>query len=129
MKLAATANPAFAGFMTMPGKTMVKEDHMRNWQMLFGGAAVGVMVLTGCASKTSPADQDQLTQVQEYTQRTEQSAQAAQMAAEKAAEAAERAEAAANKAATAAELAAQRATEATDAAGKSTQAFEMGQMK
>jgi predicted RNA-binding protein associated with RNAse of E/G family len=101
---------------------------MRKWQILLGGAALGLMVISGCTSLT-PADRDLLNKALESGQVAAQQAQNAQASAGMASDAAARAEASADRAEAAAAAAEQSAAMAADSARKAEKAFEMGQMK
>jgi predicted RNA-binding protein associated with RNAse of E/G family len=102
---------------------------MRKWQILLGGAALGLMVMTGCTAQMTQADRDLLNQALESGQMAAQEAQKAQASAGMASDAAARAETAAERAETAAAAAEKSAAMAADSAMKCEKAFEMGQMK
>ena len=50
---------------------------MRKWQILLGGAALGLMVMTGCTARMTQADRDLLNQALESGQMAAQEAQKA----------------------------------------------------
>jgi len=102
---------------------------MRKWQLAIGGAALGLMALSGCAGQLSPDDRALLNQSLQTCQAAEQNAQIAQTAASTATDAADRAEKAAMRAERAANAAAESARLADESATKSGRAFEMGQRK
>ncbi len=102
---------------------------MRKWQIFLGGAALGLMVMTGCTAQMTQADRDLLNQALESGQMAAQQAQNAQAAAGMASDAAARAEASADRAEAAAAAAERSAAIAADSAKKAEKVFEMGQMK
>lgn len=102
---------------------------MRKWQIMLGGAALSVMVLSGCTAQLSATDREMLDKAVQSGQMSADYAQKAQASAGMASNAAMRSEEAAQRAEAAALQAEQSAADAQSSAEKAQRAFEMCQQK
>jgi membrane-bound lytic murein transglycosylase len=123
MDLTRTHNRVSLNTITKGGGTM------RKWQILMGGAALSVMVLSGCTAKLSATDREMLNKAAQSGQMAADYAQKAQASAGMASDAAMRADGAAQRAEDAAARAEQSAADAAASAKKAERAFEMCQKK
>lgn len=102
---------------------------MGKWQMILGGAALSVMVLSGCSAQLSATDRELINQAVQSGQMAADQAQKAQVSAGMASDAAMRAEESAQRAEAAAAQADKSAAAAEASAQKAERAFEMCQKK